>query len=417
MKVGVALDRLKCRWRLPLVWPFDILRGRLLAILVLASGSLIVSAAANAWRDQQALAHAAVEQAQTAIAAAMARHEAAVSSMRRYLSALGVIPDLNGALDQRCDVMLQHAWLLRPEPLAMLAVLDPRGQVKCAIARSGNLRLENVAGWDKQATLRLANGQAVLVVAAPRDGGGNVVGASTVNWLGDPVSRASGAWLLDGDAMFPLGETPRGLLPALRWMPRPPASDAAFLATGQNGLYYAYATKTLDTKLRLLIAVPVSADLTAASALTFQGFVVLTLLLILALMGIALGAHETLAEPIRHLSNAVRRWQEGAPFDGRVKRMSPCELAELYSSFAQATQALAERERQLRNALAQQDLLMQEIHHRVKNNLQIVASLLNLQASRIRLPEARREFQSARDRSGRSPRCTGTFMPTATCIR
>ena len=41
---------------------------------------------------------------------------------------------------------------------------------------------------------------------------------------------------------------------------------------------------------------------------------------------------------------------------------------------------------------------MQEIHHRVKNNLQIVASLLNLQASRIRLPEARAEFQSARDR-------------------
>ena len=44
------------------------------------------------------------------------------------------------------------------------------------------------------------------------------------------------------------------------------------------------------------------------------------------------------------------------------------------------------------------DATIREIHHRVKNNLQIVASLLNLQASRIRQPEARAEFQSARDR-------------------
>ena len=52
------------------------------------------------------------------------------------------------------------------------------------------------------------------------------------------------------------------------------------------------------------------------------------------------------------------------------------------------TGALAEHEAQLQGAVTQQKLLMQEIHHRVKNNLQIVASLLNLQASRIRLPEA-----------------------------
>ncbi|MFC7554138.1 sensor histidine kinase [Pseudoroseomonas wenyumeiae] len=41
---------------------------------------------------------------------------------------------------------------------------------------------------------------------------------------------------------------------------------------------------------------------------------------------------------------------------------------------------------------------MAEIHHRVKNNLQIVASLLNLQANRLRDPAAKAEFGTARDR-------------------
>jgi two-component sensor histidine kinase len=63
-----------------------------------------------------------------------------------------------------------------------------------------------------------------------------------------------------------------------------------------------------------------------------------------------------------------------------------------------ASTALGAREEELRAALASRDLLMAEIHHRVKNNLQIVASLLNLQAGRVRSAEARAAFGTARDR-------------------
>jgi hypothetical protein len=102
--------------------------------------------------------------------------------------------------------------------------------------------------------------------------------------------------------------------------------------------------------------------------------------------------------PLRRVIDAVRRWREGGPFDAIPDAAAPAELQELTRSFGEATEALTKRETQLRAAMTQQDLLMQEIHHRVKNNLQVVASLLNLQASRIRLPEAKAEFQSARDR-------------------
>ncbi|HTX74440.1 MAG TPA: histidine kinase dimerization/phosphoacceptor domain -containing protein [Rectinemataceae bacterium] len=51
-----------------------------------------------------------------------------------------------------------------------------------------------------------------------------------------------------------------------------------------------------------------------------------------------------------------------------------------------------EQERELEESLAARELRLKEIHHRVKNNLQVVSSLLNLQESTLRDPEAREVF-------------------------
>jgi two-component sensor histidine kinase len=60
--------------------------------------------------------------------------------------------------------------------------------------------------------------------------------------------------------------------------------------------------------------------------------------------------------------------------------------------------AIAQRERRLERVIAHRDALIAEIHHRVKNNLQMVASLLSLQAGRVRSDEAREALNSARRR-------------------
>jgi PAS domain S-box-containing protein len=49
-------------------------------------------------------------------------------------------------------------------------------------------------------------------------------------------------------------------------------------------------------------------------------------------------------------------------------------------------------------AIAEQELLLRELNHRVKNNLQMVSSLLNLQASRMSDPSAKEQFRKAIDR-------------------
>ncbi len=56
------------------------------------------------------------------------------------------------------------------------------------------------------------------------------------------------------------------------------------------------------------------------------------------------------------------------------------------------------QERKLAKALGEREILDREVHHRVKNNLQVVSSLLNLQAQRIADPEVRNEFTRSKRR-------------------
>jgi two-component sensor histidine kinase len=111
-----------------------------------------------------------------------------------------------------------------------------------------------------------------------------------------------------------------------------------------------------------------------------------------------LGLDHVIAAPLRRFGSGIDQWRGGGGFDVHRTGRLPREFRLVALSFKRATLALARREAELRRAVQAQELAMQEIHHRVKNNLQVVASLLNLQASRIRQPAAKAEFQSARDR-------------------
>ncbi|TWT09990.1 sensor histidine kinase [Reyranella sp. CPCC 100927] len=56
------------------------------------------------------------------------------------------------------------------------------------------------------------------------------------------------------------------------------------------------------------------------------------------------------------------------------------------------------REQALQADVEQRNHLLRELHHRVKNNLQMISSLLSLQADRIRSPRIRRVFAGAQNR-------------------
>lgn len=90
--------------------------------------------------------------------------------------------------------------------------------------------------------------------------------------------------------------------------------------------------------------------------------------------------HRLLIRPLRRLQGAVSAYEPGDPADMVVPPgLGPAtEIHELGEAFQRAVIRVEGAEREAREALDGQRRLVREVHHRVKNNLQVVASLLSI---------------------------------------
>jgi len=108
-----------------------------------------------------------------------------------------------------------------------------------------------------------------------------------------------------------------------------------------------------------------------------------------------------LIRPLRRLEQAIGNFQPGEGELDLPDRLGPsAEIQQLRHSFGQALGRIDSSEREMANALEGQRRLVREVHHRVKNNLQVVASLLNIHGRSASSAEARAAYVAIGRRVG-----------------
>lgn len=171
-----------------------------------------------------------------------------------------------------------------------------------------------------------------------------------------------------------------------------------FTDHGRDGLPYEFHLLPLaGDALFTVTAVPADAALSVLVR-DWGVFALIALSLGLGLVATWIGADRWCVRPLRQIQDFAGRVAHGEGFTLAPPPSWSPEMVAVGKGINEMADAIASRERELRAGLEQRDHMLREIHHRVKNNLQMISSLLNLQAGEIRSPRLRRFFGDAQNR-------------------
>lgn len=111
------------------------------------------------------------------------------------------------------------------------------------------------------------------------------------------------------------------------------------------------------------------------------------------------GVNHLVVRHVHRLRSWMRLYAAGrSDLDKARLEKAPEELEVVAESFRAMTRRLSEQERRLEEDLNEKTVLLREVHHRVKNNLQLISSMLSMQIRATGSLEARHLLRRVQDR-------------------
>jgi two-component sensor histidine kinase len=405
------------------------LRPRLVLIVgiaMLAPGALAVLQAISSYNSSMRILEQNLAQAAQLSATEQVNM---ISASREILTSLAAQPDIRSGEGAACRRALQRA-IGGLDQYAGAAVVDSAGNFACASSPVREKITVADRGWFK--SVMSGDGFVIsdlivsrwlgtwgIVTAVPLVNDEGVIQGAVALFIGlDWLTRRyhytqvddTAFALLDSQGEIITGEAERS--PARSPLPgREMVNEhlrqhleggqtQTFRARGHDGVWRLYAiSPLLGGRIFVILGTPV---LTAIGPLALQvawGVFTPLLMWALAIAVVWFGIEHLVVRWITYLERITSAYAAGR-HSVRPERVSaaPAEIRSLGETFSRMADLLSAREHELRESLAQKEILVREIHHRVKNNLQLVMSLLNLHARRIRDPRAEVAFAEARSR-------------------
>ena len=91
---------------------------------------------------------------------------------------------------------------------------------------------------------------------------------------------------------------------------------------------------------------------------------------------------------------ALNRTLPRAPLGGGV----PTEIVSMEAAFIGMAESIMRDEAALEDSLREKNILLKEVHHRVKNNLQLISSIMNMQIRQAKTPDSKLVLQRLQER-------------------
>lgn len=152
-------------------------------------------------------------------------------------------------------------------------------------------------------------------------------------------------------------------------------------------------------ELFVVLSAPSQGLLVWARLNPLSGVVFPLLAFLLALMTVMLVTEQAVIRWIAYLQRVAAIYAKGR-FTVRplAAELAPPEIRDLAETLDAMAATIVARDSSLHESLAHKDGLMREIHHRVKNNLQVISSLLSMQERSLSDPAARQAMSDTRQR-------------------